>query len=185
MRPTGWTLSYGESTLPVLISQEGQCWSCNWECLYCYSSQDIRWNVAWALGKYFIVYPSSCHNTDTVLYFTLLYYTVLYFILLFSSVLYCTQLNSTVLYFTVFYCSLMYATIVFGMKGDIMVKHHIGPNWMHPDRRSCLILSANGWTGLETKCFPAWLSDKVAPEYSKNTIFVQPMALGEIFGQIW
>ena len=26
---------YGESTLPKLISQEGQCWNCNWECLYC------------------------------------------------------------------------------------------------------------------------------------------------------
>ena len=31
--------------------QEGQCWSCNWECLYCDSSRDIRWNIAWALGK--------------------------------------------------------------------------------------------------------------------------------------
>ena len=31
--------------------QEGQCWSCNWECLYCDSSQDIQWNIAWALEK--------------------------------------------------------------------------------------------------------------------------------------
>ena len=52
--------------------QEAQCWSCNWECLYCDSSQDIRWNITWALRKslglrlYFIVYPSSCHNTDSV-----------------------------------------------------------------------------------------------------------------------
>ena len=57
--------------------QEGQCWICNWECLYCDSSRDIQWNIAWALGKsvglslglrlYFIVYPSSCHNKDSVL----------------------------------------------------------------------------------------------------------------------
>ena len=31
--------------------QEGQCWSCNWECLYCDSSRNTRWNIAWALGK--------------------------------------------------------------------------------------------------------------------------------------
>ena len=68
---------YGESTLPVLIPKEGQCWICNWECLYCDLSQEIRWNIAWALGKslvislglrlYFIVYPSSRHNTDIIL----------------------------------------------------------------------------------------------------------------------
>ena len=29
------------------------------------------------------------------------------------------------------------------MKGDNIVGHHIGPNQMHPDRRSCLSLSAN------------------------------------------
>ena len=63
-----------KSTIPILISQDGQCWSCNWECLYCDSSQNIRWNRAWALGKslglrlYFIVYPSSRHKTDTVTY---------------------------------------------------------------------------------------------------------------------
>ena len=67
---------YGESTLPVLISQEGQCRICNWECLYCYSSQKLRYNIAWAHRKslsislrlmlYFIVYPSSCSNTDTI-----------------------------------------------------------------------------------------------------------------------
>ena len=61
---------------------EGQCWICNWECLYCDSSQEIRWNIAPDLkkslglcprislwhGLYFIVYPSSRHNTDTVYY---------------------------------------------------------------------------------------------------------------------
>ena len=31
------------------------------------------------------------------------------------------------------------------LKGDIMVRHHMGPNRMHPDRSSCLGLSANGW----------------------------------------
>ena len=59
--------------------EQGQCWSCNWECLYCDSSRDVQWNIAWALGKslelrpwdflrlrsYFIVYPSSHHNTGT------------------------------------------------------------------------------------------------------------------------
>ena len=29
------------------------------------------------------------------------------------------------------------------LKGDIMVRHHIGLNQMHPDRSSCLNLSAN------------------------------------------
>ena len=54
--------------------QEGQCWSCNWECLNCDSSRDIRWNIAWALGKSLglrpwdlIIYPSSRHNTDSTL----------------------------------------------------------------------------------------------------------------------
>ena len=37
-----------------------------WKSWYCYLSQDIRWNIAWALRLYFTVYPSSCHNTDTV-----------------------------------------------------------------------------------------------------------------------
>ena len=40
-----------ELTLPKLISQESECWICNWECLYCDSSQEIRWNIAWALRK--------------------------------------------------------------------------------------------------------------------------------------
>ena len=44
----------------------------NWEWLYCDSSRGIQWNIAWALGislglrQYFIVYPSSRHNTVTV-----------------------------------------------------------------------------------------------------------------------
>ena len=67
-------ISYGESTLPIMNSQEGQCWSCNWECVYCDSSQETQWNIAWALGisfwlmLYFIVYPSSRHNTYTYIY---------------------------------------------------------------------------------------------------------------------
>ena len=45
----------------------------NWEWLYCDSSRGIGWNIAWALGKslgpkrYFILYPSSRHNTVTSL----------------------------------------------------------------------------------------------------------------------
>jgi hypothetical protein len=31
------------------------------------------------------------------------------------------------------------------LKDDSMVQHHMGPNQMHPDRSSCLGLSANGW----------------------------------------
>ena len=34
-----------------MISQEDICWICNWECLYFDSSQEIRWNIARALGK--------------------------------------------------------------------------------------------------------------------------------------
>ena len=47
-------------------------WSCNWECLYGDSSRDIRWTLAWVLGKsfglrlYFIAYLSCCHNGDTI-----------------------------------------------------------------------------------------------------------------------
>ena len=43
----------------------------NWEWLCCDSSRGIRWNIAWALGKflglkqYFIIYPSFRHNTVT------------------------------------------------------------------------------------------------------------------------
>ena len=39
------------STHPVLISREGRYWICNWECLYCDSSQEIQWIIAWDLGK--------------------------------------------------------------------------------------------------------------------------------------
>ena len=67
-------IQYGESTLPILSYQEGHTGSIifrNWECLYYDSSRDIRWNIAWALGKglrlYFTVYLSSRHNTDTIL----------------------------------------------------------------------------------------------------------------------
>ena len=45
---------YGQSTLPILPYQEGQDWKYtfrNWECQYYDSSRDIRWNIAWALGK--------------------------------------------------------------------------------------------------------------------------------------
>ena len=44
----------------------------NWEWLYCDSSQGIWWNISWALRislglrQYFIVYPSSRHNTVTM-----------------------------------------------------------------------------------------------------------------------
>ena len=31
------------------------------------------------------------------------------------------------------------------LKGDSIVGHHIGLNWMHPDRSSWLNLSVNGW----------------------------------------
>ena len=31
------------------------------------------------------------------------------------------------------------------LKDDSMVWHHMGPSRMHPDRSSCLGLSANGW----------------------------------------
>ena len=63
--------------------QEGQCRSCNWECLYSDLSWDIRWNIAWDLVKslglcpwdfpraqaiFHRIYPSSCHNTDSIPY---------------------------------------------------------------------------------------------------------------------
>ena len=34
------------------------------------------------------------------------------------------------------------------LKGDSMVRHHIGLNRMHPDRSSCLNFSVNGSNGL-------------------------------------
>ena len=39
------------------LFQEGQCWSCNWKYLYCYSSLDVRLNIALALGKSFGICP--------------------------------------------------------------------------------------------------------------------------------
>ena len=33
------------------------------------------------------------------------------------------------------------------LRDDSMVRHHIGLNRMHPDRRSCLTLSANDSVG--------------------------------------
>ena len=42
---------YGESNHPILIDQEEQYWNCNWECLYCDSSGDVRWKIAWTLTK--------------------------------------------------------------------------------------------------------------------------------------
>ena len=35
--------------------------------------------------------------------------------------------------------------LVLVLKGDSMVRHHMGPNRRHPDRSSCMGLSANGW----------------------------------------
>ena len=71
---------YGESTLPILLSKEGQFGNCNLECLYCDSSQDIGeiqpkpsenpsgfgLKISLRLRLYFIVYQSSHHNTDTI-----------------------------------------------------------------------------------------------------------------------
>ena len=36
---------------PALTYLGDQYWNCTWECLYCDSSRDIRWNIASALGK--------------------------------------------------------------------------------------------------------------------------------------
>ena len=68
----------------ILLSMKRQCWTCNFKCQSCDSSQDIQWNVARALRNpsgfapkislglrlYFTIYPSSRHNTDTILVFT-------------------------------------------------------------------------------------------------------------------
>ena len=57
-------MRYGESSLPVLISQEGQCWICNWECLYRDLSPDIQQNIA-QYGKIAITSEKILHiSTD-------------------------------------------------------------------------------------------------------------------------
>ena len=67
---------YGESILPILISQVGQYWICNWECLYSDSSQEKQWNIAWgwtwvwawawALGKIPWALPSAQARFDWI-----------------------------------------------------------------------------------------------------------------------
>ena len=49
------------------------------------------------------------------------------------------------------------------LRGEIMVRHHIGLHRMHPDRRSCLTLSANDSVGWQTKRFFAGWANKVPP----------------------
>ena len=48
------------------------------------------------------------------------------------------------------------------LKDDSMVGHHIGLNWMHPDRSSCRNLSVNGSNGLtdNLRFWPTILQDK-------------------------
>ena len=48
--------------------QEGQCWSCYWECLYCDSSQDIQWNIAYAFGKFLVLRPWDFPWAQAILY---------------------------------------------------------------------------------------------------------------------
>ena len=44
--------------------------------------------------------------------------------------------------------------IVLILKGDSMVRYHIGPNRMDPDQSSCLNLFLDGSMGLQNKCLP-------------------------------
>ena len=46
--------------------QEGQCWSNNWECLYCDSSLDIQWNIAWALRKSLGLRPQNFPRAQAI-----------------------------------------------------------------------------------------------------------------------
>ena len=75
-----------------------------------------------------------------------------------SVVVYCSTLQYTV-QFTMYICTItktykvftwlihigMTNSLVLVLKVGNMVRHHIGPKWMHPDRSSRLGLSANGW----------------------------------------
>ena len=49
-----------------MISQEGQCWSCNWECLYCDSSRDIQGYIASAVKKSLRLCPSDFPQTQAI-----------------------------------------------------------------------------------------------------------------------
>ena len=50
--------------------------------------------------------------------------------------------------------------IMLVMKGGIMKRHHMGPIQKHPDRRSCLILTANASVQLADRLsdFSCWAS---------------------------
>ena len=67
---------YTDSYWPALLDEYEKIFKSrgNWEWLYCESSRNLRWNIAWALGTsfvlrlYFTVHPSSRHTvTVTVL----------------------------------------------------------------------------------------------------------------------
>ena len=57
------------------------------------------------------------------------------------------------------------------LKGGSMEWHHMGPIRKHPDRRFCLILTANGSVGWEIECFPTVWATKVSPQ---NFLYTNP-----------
>ena len=60
---------YGESTLPILSYQEGHTGKItfkHWECLYYDSSRDVRWNLAWALGKSLGLRPQDFPHAQAI-----------------------------------------------------------------------------------------------------------------------
>ena len=116
---------------PVLLDLLGNIFS------YCPAAKLCPWDFPQAI---YILYPSFCHNTDTVLQSIALYYTVIHCIALLSTVLtciavyctvlhriarYCTILHCIVLYYRVSHCFICVQIVQCTMMGVIRVMHII------------------------------------------------------------
>ena len=61
------------------------------------------------------------------------------------------------------------------VRGDSMLRLHIGPTQMHPYRRSCLTLSGNGSVGWQANRFSCWVNKKSRPSNCLHSKFLQIM----------
>ena len=75
---------------------------------------------------------------------------------------------------------------MFVIKGGGMRRHHMGPIRKHPDRRSCLIVTAaNTSVGWQTECFSWWVSLKSSPQnFLHSTSFHNTWQMAQILCHI-
>ena len=96
------------------------------------------------------------------------------------------QISFKVLNWTVTTLNNNFKQTVMVLRGESMIRHHIGLNRMHPDRRFCLTLSTNDSVEWLTKNFSAgWATKVPTRELSTFKLPSYDMAHSEIFGNMW